>query len=195
MFDPLEEEEEAADGYILIAGNSYREITSVHVSGQAIMKSEIVMKCCSNALERIKNQTTDLKAELAADKARRESAGADAAHIGFSYSQLIKEKTFALTERYKPGKVKVVEGDEIIVERDIPMAIECEGTKVYRFGTASDLVEGVGEGGPNQWDVQDIEDDDVEDADMPEPLSPVRRIPTKRVDSSDDEEITELTLE
>lgn len=197
VIDPLEAEEDACDGHILVAGNSYGELTAVHVTGQAQLTEEIVMRCCSTAMERIKKLTTELKTALAEDKAQREGNSKQ----GYSFSYLIRQNAFVLSERYKPGAVEVVD-DEVIVEKDIPEVVEAQRTKVYRFG--SKRVYGIGEGGPSQWDIDDMavgeeeeEEEKEDDVQVLETQSPPKKKAAKaaRKDESSDEEVTELMLE
>lgn len=73
IVDPLEEEEDVSDGYIIVGANAHRELTAVHIAGKARIDSDVVQKCCHRSIERSKRLTTILKKALMEDKERRES--------------------------------------------------------------------------------------------------------------------------
>ena len=158
IIDPLDAEEEASDGYVAIAGNSYREITTVHVSSKALLNQDKIMKCCQTAVERIKCLTTLLKSKLHEDKLARESKQE------MSFASQLRKGSLALSARYVyQQETKDIDLIDYDVETDM-VTEEVQETKAYRF---SSNVSGIGEGGRRKWDIE--EDDDCQILD-PKPL-------------------------
>jgi exosome complex component RRP45 len=181
VVDPSELEEQVCEGYIVVGGNSLREITTLHVTGRSLISQDMIMACCAFAMERIKSLTQAIKIKLAEDKSARDG------ELDIGFAQLLRTQDTSVLVRQLKTKFEAPE----VVEDVQPQQMQfdaAEKTTAYRFiGNTF----GVGEGGPSTWDFIDKEDNDDRD-DTLEPDNIVNAATKKKLnlvthDSSDDE--------
>ena len=171
IVDPSDQEEDVAEGSLIVASNAHRELTALHVSGKARIDQHLIKKCTSRAMARTCRVTEYVKSALQADKAKRDKK--ELGKIGFA--EHIRQSGPALL-----GVKEVFESltgetaDESDEEMDNTVAVE--GTKAYRFADlqASDRPE-IGLGGPSQWDCDEMDDsEEGEDSDEDDSSSPAK---------------------
>ncbi|KAI1301283.1 Exosome complex component RRP45 [Halotydeus destructor] len=183
VVDPLEIEEAVCEGTMVVAGNSYREITTVHVTGNATINTDSIMVCCSRAIDRIKDMSDEVKNILAEDKKSRENN----LPTGFANNA---RSLSSLTERAVKRKEFTIEQDK--VEEKIEESFDFAGkSKVYRFNNPE--LAGVGEGGSSTWDFIELGEEESDMLD-PEPPKSKRKpgTPEYRVSDSSDDDVVML---
>lgn len=153
-------EELVCEGYLIIGANLYREITTLHVSGKAIVNKEKILCCSRLAIERIKETTELLKKVLEEDKKLRLKEDADI--IGFT--SLIKGGDNVLCGHLKQTKTVQIEEEEEFVPEEMDVVEMASNTKAYRFDPNT---VGIGEGGPSRWEFdENVELPEDEDEDV-----------------------------
>lgn len=166
---------------MVTAGNSYRELTTIHVTGKSLLDKENILRCCGLAIERIIKLTEDLKMRLADDKAKREDKSTE---LGFA-AHLRGGTSLILAKR---NHIDITARDD----EEMPEAESFDsyaGTRAYRFNNTE--TSGVGEGGPSTWDY--LEEGEIQEDALMEPREVVyKNLSTKPAlnqsnDSSDDE--------
>ncbi len=69
--DPLEDEESAQDGKLMIAANTFAEVCGFYQSGIIPANSSALRNCCQLAIRRSKSVVETLKTALAEDLEKR----------------------------------------------------------------------------------------------------------------------------
>lgn len=149
VVDPLESEESACEGYIVVGANSYRELTTVHISGKSSTSRDSILKCCNRAIERTKRLTDYLKKAIEADKKKRSDPQLQH-EIGFTHH--LKFGGVALLGSYQ--QIENLDPDEDEEEKEEETEV-AENTKAYRFAAGASGME------------VDDEDDDRNDGGEP----------------------------
>jgi exosome complex component RRP45 len=171
VVDPLESEESACEGYIVVGANAYRELTTVHISGKSSTSRDSILKCCNRAIERTKRLTDYLKKAIEADKKKRSDP--ELQHeTGFTHH--LKFAGAALLGSYQ--QIENIEPDEEEDEKTEEVIEEAENTKAYRFA---------------HMDVDD-DDDDEEPAASGERYVPPARKPGRWDDEIEEGEVRSM---
>lgn len=162
VVDPLEAEESACEGYIVVGSNSHRELTAVHISGKSTASSDSILKCCNRAIERTKRLTEYVKKAIEADKQKRSDPEL-MSQVGFAHH--LQNNGPALVGSYHQIENLNPEDDE---EEKLEEGEIVENTKAYRFAPpievdmddeAEDGDKGMASNEQKKWDFSDPEDE------------------------------------